>query len=54
MVVKIVPKYTVMTFFGDQACTALSLGKCKLQLQSWQPTITFHNFLRGEREDNFW
>ena len=24
--------------------------KCMLQLQSWQPTITFHNFLRGVRE----
>ena len=27
--------------------------KCTLQLQLWQPTITFHNFLR-EREDILW
>ena len=33
---------------------SLNLGKCILQLQLWQPTVTFHNFLRRGCEDNFW
>ena len=41
--------------FGDRASTSLNLDKCMLQLQSWQPTITFHNFVkRGGRENTFW
>ena len=46
------PKYKLMTLFlGDRPFTALNLGKCMMQLQSLQPTITFRNFLRGYRRD---
>ena len=33
-------------FFGDRVPSTLNMGKCMLQLQSWQPTLTFHDFLR--------
>ena len=40
-------KYTGQVFFfGDRTFTALNAGKCMLRLQSWQPTITFHNLPR--------
>ena len=47
------PKYAEMIFFEDWPSTALNLGKCMLQLQSWQLTIMFHNLLR-RGEHNFW
>ena len=54
-VLKIVREMVVLTFFyfGDRSFTMLNLDKCMLQLQSWQPTVTFHNFLKGG-ENNFW
>ena len=44
---------SVDLFFEDRQSTALDFRECRLQLQSWQPTITFHNFLMGGREDDF-
>ena len=43
----------LLSFFGVRAFTARNFAKCTFLLQSWQPTITFHNLLRGCK-DNFW
>ena len=34
-------------FFVDRSSTAQNFADFTFLLQSWQPTITFHNFLRG-------
>ena len=40
-------------FFGDGASSALNFDKYMLQLQSQQPTIMFHNILKGRQKDYF-
>ena len=34
-------------FFGERPSTAQNFAKFTFLLQSWQPTIMFHDFLKG-------